>query len=78
MDTFEVNLSVFVGLNVELHKLYSSYNIIWVIKSRRIIVVLQVECKAKCLKILVGKSKRPRRKCEDSIQMDLKIYGIKL
>jgi hypothetical protein len=64
----------------ELHNLYSSPDIIWQVKSRRMRWVGHVACmgeERKLYKVLVGKpgGKRPlgRRRCrwEDGIRMDL-------
>jgi hypothetical protein len=71
--------------NDELHSLYSSWNIVRVIKSRRMRWAGHVTCmgEGKCVyKVLVGrpKGKRPlgrlRHKWEDNIKMDLREIGI--
>jgi hypothetical protein len=65
--------------NDELHSLYSSPNIVRVIKSRRMRWAGHV---ARVYKHLVGKPEgkrplgRPRRRCEDNIKMDLREIGI--
>jgi hypothetical protein len=70
--------------NEELNDLYSSSNIIWVIKSRRMRSAGHVACvgeKRGAYRILVGRSEgrrplgRPRRKWEDNIKMDLQEVG---
>jgi len=71
--------------NDELHSLYSSPNIIRVIKSRRMSfyghVARMGEGKGSC-RDLVGRPKgkrplgRPRRRWEDSIKLDLREIGI--
>jgi hypothetical protein len=63
--------------NEELHNLYASPNIVRMIKSRRMRWVGQVAYMGEIrnsYKILVGKPewKRPRRRCEDNIRMDLR------
>jgi hypothetical protein len=67
--------------NDELHGLYSSPNIVRVIKSRRTRWVGHVACTGEgrgVYKVLVGKSegkrplRRPRHKWEDNIKMDLR------
>jgi len=70
--------------NVELNDLYSSSNIVWVIKFRRIRwarhAVYMVEGRG-MYKGLVGKPggkrplRRPRRRWEDNIMMDLQEVG---
>jgi len=66
--------------NEELNDLYSSPNIVWVIKSRRIIWaghVARMEERRGVYRILVGKPEekrqlgRPRRRWENNIKMDL-------
>jgi hypothetical protein len=66
--------------NAELHNLCASPNIIRVIKSRRMRWAGHVACIGEmknAYKILVGKPegkrpvRRPRRRCEDNIRMDL-------
>jgi hypothetical protein len=69
----------------ELHKLYSSPNIFWVIKSRRMRwaghVARMVEGRG-VYRVLVGRPEgkrtlgRPRRRWEDNIKMDLREIGI--
>ena len=70
--------------NEELNSLYSSPNIVWVIKSRRIRRVGHVTCMEEgrsVHKILVGKPEgkrplgRPRRRWEDNIKMELQEVG---
>jgi hypothetical protein len=70
--------------NEELHNLYSSPDIIWQIKSRRMRWSGNVEHmgeERKLYKVLVGKPKgkkpleRPRRRWEDGIRMDLRETG---
>jgi len=67
--------------NDELHNLYSSPNIVRVIKSRRIMWaghVARMGERRGVIRVLVGRPEckrslgRPRRKLEDSIKMDLK------
>ena len=63
--------------NEELHSLYRSPNIVRVIKSRRLKWarhVARMEEDRSTFKILKGTpaGKRPRRRCEDNIRMDLK------
>jgi hypothetical protein len=69
----------------ELHSLYSSPNIVRVIKSRRLRWAGHVACMGErrvVYRVLVGrpKSKRPlgkpRRRWEDNIKMDLRELGI--
>jgi hypothetical protein len=71
--------------NDELHRLYSSPNIVRVIKSRRIRWAGYVACMGEgrgVYRVLVGRpegkrlSGRPRRKWEDNIKMDLREIGI--
>jgi hypothetical protein len=71
--------------NDELHNLYSSPNIIRVIKSRRLKWVGHVACMGEgngIYRVLVGRPKskrslgRPRRRWEDNIKMDLRETGI--
>ena len=67
--------------NEEVHSLYRSPNILWVIKSRRLRWaghVVRMEEGRSAFKILTGKriGKRPRRRWEDNIRMDLKEIGI--
>ena len=70
--------------NEELNDLYSSPNILWVIKSRRMRWALHVACMEEgrvVHKVLVGKPEgkrpmgRPRRRWEDNIKMDLEEVG---
>jgi hypothetical protein len=70
--------------NEELHNLYSSPNIIRMIKSRRMKWTENVACMGEnrnACKILVGKPEgkrpigRPRRRWEDNIKMDLRDIG---
>jgi hypothetical protein len=70
--------------NEELNDLYSSPNIIRVIKSRRMWCAGHVACKGEgrgAYKILVGRPEgrrplgRPRRRWEDNIKMDLQDVG---
>jgi hypothetical protein len=70
--------------NEELNDLYSSPNIIRVIKSRRMIWaghVARMGVKRSAYRILVGRSEgrrprgRPRRRWEDNIKMDLEEMG---
>jgi hypothetical protein len=71
--------------NDELHSLYSSPNIVWVIKSRRMRwaghVARMGEGKG-VYRVLVGRPEgtrplgRPRRRWEDNIKMDLREVGI--
>ena len=70
--------------NEELNDLYSSPNIVWVIKTRRMRwvghVARTVEGRG-VYKVLVGKPEgkrplgRPRRRLEDNIKMDLEEVG---
>jgi hypothetical protein len=69
----------------ELHGLYSSPNIVRVIKSRRMRWARHVACMRECrdiYRVLVGKLEgksplgRPRRGWEDNIKMDLREIGI--
>jgi hypothetical protein len=71
--------------NDELHSLYSSLNIIRVIKSRRMRWVGHVACMGEgrdVYRVLVGRPKgkrpleRPRYRWEDNIKMDLREIGI--
>jgi hypothetical protein len=71
--------------NDELHSLYSSPNIVRVIKSRMLRWVRHVARMGErrgVYRILVGKPEgkrplgRPRRKCEDNINMELREIGI--
>jgi len=67
--------------NEELNNLYSSPNIVWVIKSRRMRWAGHVVCMGEgrgVYRVLVGKPEgrrplgRPRRRWEDNIRMDLR------
>jgi hypothetical protein len=67
--------------NDELHNLYSTYNIVRVIKSRRIRCVGHVESMGEgrgVYRVLVGRLEgkrplgRPRRRWEDNIKMDFR------
>jgi hypothetical protein len=67
--------------NKELYALYSTPNIIWVIKSRRLRWAGHVVCTGErrgAYRVLVGKPEgrrpleRPRRRWEDNIKMDLR------
>ena len=71
--------------NEELHSLYHSPNIVRVIKYRRLRWaghVVRMEKSRSAFKILTGKPtgkrplRRPRRRWEDSIRMDLEEIGI--
>jgi hypothetical protein len=71
--------------NDELHNLYSSTNIIRVIKSRRMMWAGHVTRMGKgryVYRVLVGRPEgkrplgKPRRRCEDNIKMDLMEIGI--
>jgi hypothetical protein len=70
--------------NEELNNLYSSPNIIWVIKSRRMRWAGHVACKGETkglYRVLAGKPvgkrplRRPRHRLEDNIKMDLQKVG---
>jgi hypothetical protein len=70
--------------NEELNDLYSSSNILWVIKSRRIKLAGHIACMGErrgVYRVLVGKpeGKRPfgrlRRRWEDNIKIDLQEVG---
>jgi hypothetical protein len=70
--------------NEELYDVYSSPNIIWVIKSRRMWWaghVARMGEERGAYRILVGTPEgrrplgRPRRRCEDNIEMDLQEVG---
>jgi hypothetical protein len=71
----------YLWTTLELHSQYSSSNIVRVIKTRRLRwaghVALMGEWRGVC-RVLVGKSedKRPRRRWEDNIKMDLREVGI--
>ena len=68
----------------ELHSLYRSFNIVRVIKSRRLTWAghVALEEGSSAFKILTGKPtgkrplERPRRRWEDNIRMDLEGIGI--
>jgi hypothetical protein len=71
--------------NDELHNLYSSLNIVMVIKSRRMRWVGHVACMEEgrgVYRVLVGRPKgkrplgRPRHRWEDNIKTDLREIGI--
>jgi hypothetical protein len=71
--------------NNELHSLYSSPNIVRVIKSRRMRWVGHVACIGEgndVYRVLVGRPEgkrplgRPRRRYEDNIKLDLRETGI--
>jgi hypothetical protein len=70
--------------DVELHDLYSSPNIVWVIKSRRmkwVELVARMGDERDVYRVLVGKSEvkrplgKPRHRWEDNIKMDLQEVG---
>jgi hypothetical protein len=66
--------------NEELHDLYSSPNIVWVIKSRRMRWaghVARTGRREACIGFWWGKRPlgRPRRRSEDNIKMDLQEMG---
>jgi hypothetical protein len=70
--------------NEELHNLYSSPNIMWVIKPRRMIWARHVAWMGEVrgvYRVVVGKPVgkrplgRPRRRWEDNIRMDLQEVG---
>jgi hypothetical protein len=72
-------------LNDELHSLYSSLNIVGVIKSRRMRWAGHVACTGEgrgVYRVLVGRPKgkrplgRPRHRWDDNINMDLREIGI--
>jgi hypothetical protein len=72
-------------LNDELHNLYSSSNIVRVIKSRRMMWarhVARMEEGKGVYRVLVGRPEgkrplgRPRRRWEDNIKIDLREIGI--
>jgi hypothetical protein len=71
--------------NDELHKVYSSPNIVRIIKSRRMREARHMARMGEgrgVYRISVGRSDgkiplgRPRRRCEDNIKMDLREIGI--
>jgi hypothetical protein len=71
--------------NDELHSLYSSLNIVRVIKSRKMTWAGHVACMGErrgVYRVLVGKPEgkrplgRPRHRWEDNIKMDLREIGI--
>jgi hypothetical protein len=71
--------------NDELHSLYSSPNIVRVIKSRKMRSAGHMECMGErrgVYRVLVGRSKskrplaRPRRGWEDNIKLDFRERGI--
>jgi hypothetical protein len=71
--------------NDELHNLYSSLNIVRVIKSRRMRWtghVTRIGEGRGAYRVLVGRLEgkrplgRPRRRCEDNIKIDLREIGI--
>ena len=71
-------------LNEELNDIYSSPNIVWVIKSRRMRLAGHVACMGEergVCRVLVGKPVgkrplgRPRRRWVDNIRMDLQEVG---
>jgi hypothetical protein len=71
--------------NDELNSLYSSLNIVWVIKSRRMRWAGHVARMGEgrgVYRVLVGRPEskrpleRPRRRCEDNIKRDLREIGI--
>ena len=70
--------------NEKLNDFYSSPNIVWVIKSRRMIWaghVARMSEESGVYRFLVGKTEgrrplgRPRRRCLDCIRMDLQEVG---
>ena len=70
--------------NEEIHDLYSSPNMVWVMKSRRMRWTGHVACKVRrggVYRILLGKLEgrrpleRPRRRWVDNIRMDLQEVG---
>jgi hypothetical protein len=71
--------------NDELHSLYSSTNIVRVIKSRRMRWAGHVVCMEEgsgVYRVLIGRSEgkrplgKPRRRWEDNIKLDLREIGI--
>jgi hypothetical protein len=71
--------------NDKLHSLYSSLNIVMVIKSRRMMWAGHVACMGEgsgAYRVLVGRPEgkrpleRPRRRWEDNIKLDLREIGI--
>ena len=71
--------------NEELHSLYPSYNIVRMIKSRRLRRsghVARMEERRSALNLLTGKTKgkrplvRPKRRWEDNIRIDLKELSV--
>jgi hypothetical protein len=79
MNFYEFNFSLYLS-NEELHNLYSSPDIIRQVKSRRMRWARMGEEK-KVYKVLVGKPegkrllRRPRRRWEDGIRMNLGEIG---